>query len=269
MERYFNSIQNLPTVSREEERRLLKLAYAGNDSAYNKVMNANLRFVITVAKKYQNQGLELEDLVAEGNLGLVKAYHKFDLDKNVKFITYAVWWIRQSILNAIHENAKMIRLPLNKIANITKLSKVFESLAQELGREPTHYELVDAVDDPVLLEDAAFLYTVIGLDEPHTDNDDTLKNVLPADPTYNELQYRDDMFKLELDVVLQDFTGREKKILYMYYGIGQVRAYTLKEIGIDMGLTRERIRQIKEKVLERLRRKHRSEPLRPYLGNHD
>ncbi len=269
MDPYFRSIKPFKTLSREEERELLMKAHNGDTAAYNKVLNYNLRFVITVAKKYQNQGLELEELVAEGNLGLVKAFYKFDLERNVKFITYAVWWIRQSILNAIHENAKMIRLPLNKIANITKLTKAWEALAQELGREPTQVELEEEVSDPVLMKDATFLYTVIGLDESHTDNDGTLKNVLAADPSYEELRNREDAFREELDIVLEDFSEREKKILYMYYGIGHVRAYTLKEIGIDMGLTRERIRQIKEKILERLKRKHRSEPLRPYLKNHD
>lgn len=269
MDAYFKSIGVFKILSREEERDLLAKARDGDLAAYNKVLSSNLRFVISVAKKYQNQGLELEELVAEGNLGLVKAFYKFDLGRNVKFITYAVWWIRQCILNAIHENAKTIRLPLNKIANITKLTKAREALAQELGREPSQIELEEEVNDPVLIEDAAFLYTVIGLDETHTDNDGTLKNVLPADPTYNDLRDREDAFRLELNIVLEDFTEREKKILHMYYGIGHVRAYTLKEIGIDMGLTRERIRQIKEKILERLKRKHRSEPLRPYLRNHD
>lgn len=269
MDLYFKAIGDFNPISREEERDLIAKARNGNLVAYNKVMNSNLRFVITVAKKYQKQGLELEDLVAEGNLGLVKAFHKFDLERNVKFITYAVWWIRQSILNAIHENAKMIRLPLNKIANITKLTKMWEALAQELGREPTQIELEEEVNDPVLIGDAAFLYTIVGLDEAHTEDGGTLKNILPADPSYNELRDREDAFRQELDIVLEDFTERERKILYMYYGIGHVRAYTLKEIGIDMGLTRERIRQIKEKILERLKRKHRSEPLRPYLKNHD
>ena len=262
---YLNQIKHFDPLTKEEEHKLLKQARKGNKLAYEKIMNANLRFVVSVAKKYQNQGLALEELIAEGNLGLVKAYHKFDVKKDVKFITYAVWWIRQSIINAIHENSKIIRLPLNKITSVTKISKAKEALSQLLERDPTDYELEEYLDDESVLKDAVFNYTIIALEEPHTDDDQDLTSIIPAELSTAEIARNVDLFRTELDLVLQDFTEREQDIIYMYFGINQLRPYTLKEIGIDIGLTRERVRQIKEKVIDKLKVKKRSEQLRFYM----
>lgn len=255
-------------LSKKEELSLFLKARSGDDRAKDKLINSNLKFVVSIAKKYQNQGLTLEELIADGNHGLMKAFGKFDVGRDVKFITYAVWWIRQSIINSIHENAKLIRLPLNKITNVTKLAKTKERLEQKLGRVPTNDELLDELGSnyATILRDSIYNYTVIALDEPHADSGTTLDNVIPAEPSSQEAAIEAEVLKQELESVLTDFTKRERDILYMYYGIEQVRPYTLKEIGVDMGLTRERIRQIKEKALIKLRRKHRADRLRQYVS---
>jgi len=262
---YLKGIKNFKPLTKEEEHGVFKKAKRGNKLAYEQLMNANLRFVVSVAKKYQNQGLLLEELIAEGNRGLVKAYHKFDITRNVKFITYAVWWIRQSIINAIHENSKLIRLPLNKITSVTKISRAREYLTQALEREPTDLELENYLGDTTLLKDAIFNYTIIALEEPHTDDEQNLTSILPAELSSEEKARRLELFKNELDIILKEFTSREQDIIYMYFGINHIRPYTLKEIGIDIGLTRERIRQIKEKVILKLQTRKRSDQLRYYM----
>lgn len=266
MQRYFKEIHNFQPLEKPQEREMFLKARDGDRTAFNKLINANLRFVVSVAKKYQRQGLTLEELIAEGNVGLLKAYERFDISRNLKFITYGVWWIRQSIISAIHEHAKLIRLPSNKIVNVTKIAKAREFLTQKLGRTPHEDEIIDHLGSPAIYNDHAFSYTIIALEEPHTENEGNLHNVIPAEMSYPEKRSLEKQFKYELDLVLKEFTEREKKILYMYYGINHVRPYTLKEIGIDIGLTRERIRQIKEKVLGKLRKKHRADKLRTYIG---
>ena len=262
---YLKSIIPSTPLSKEEERALIKKGKNGDNAAREQVIISNLKFVVSVAKKYQNQGLTIDELVSEGNLGLVKAFEKFDVSKDVKFITYAVWWIRQAIFNSLHENAKTIRLPLNKISNITKATKASESLENTLGRYPSMNELEEYLEgDTTAIRDLKFNYTVIGLDTPHTENNETLNEVIPADLSYCVLK-TDEEFKKELTHVLKTFPKREKSILKMYYGIEQVRPYTLKEIGVDMGLTRERIRQIKEKILKKLRSKKHSKTLEDFL----
>jgi len=264
MEDYLKLIKDFSPLTKEAERALFKKAQNGDKQAYAKVVSSNLKFVITVAKKYQNQGLPLDDLVAEGNLGLVKAYYKFDLSRDVKFITYAVWWIRQSIINAIHEHSKLIRLPLNKIINVTKINRAKEHLCQILEREPATEEIEEYLGDPLISKDGKFGYTIISLDTPQTENKKDLTSVLPSEPV--DLDILEEAFREELQVLLNtDFSEKEKDIIHMYYGINHIRAYTLKEIGIDYGLTRERIRQIKEKVLNKLRYKQRAEKLRIFL----
>jgi len=262
---YLQKIKQFEPLSKEKEHELIVAARSGDKLAYEQLMNANLRFVVSVAKKYQNQGLSLEDLIGEGNYGLVKAYYKFDITKDVKFITYAVWWIRQSIINAIHDNAKLIRLPLNKIISVTKISKAREILLQELEREPTDDELEEYLEEGIFLHDAIFNYTIIALEEPHTDDDQNLSTIIPAELSSDEVERNIELFKNELEIVLQEFTPRERNIIYMYFGIDEIREYTLKEIGIDIGLTRERVRQIKEKVIEKLKTRKRSEQLRYFL----
>ena len=265
MDYYLKTIQRYEPLTFEEEQELFPLAKAGNKRAKETLINSNLRFVVSVAKYYQNQGLTLEELIAEGNVGLVKAYNKFIYEKRFKFITYAVWWIRQSVMSAIHEHSKLIRLPINKITNITKIAKATEALEARLGRSPTSIELSEHLGDPRVLADAFYQYTMIGLDTPYTDNKKNLNNVLASEPTTADLLEAQSEFKEELDEILKEFTVRDKDVIYMYFGIGHIRPYTLKEIGYDLGLTRERIRQIKQKIIEKLQRKPRADRLRGYL----
>lgn len=264
LEKYLKEISDNEPLEKKEELRLLKLAKEGNQMAYNKVIEANLKFVISVAKKYQGQGLDLDELVSEGNLGLVRAFHKFDTTRGVKFITYGVWWIRQAILNALHENAKLIRLPLNKITNVTKIGKAQDILRETLNREPSEEEISTYLDDPNVLKDLQYNYTIIGLDTPFTNDGKDLNNVIPDEDAEDPKHYEEE-FQKELEDIIKDFPEREKIIIRMYYGIGYLRAFTLKEIGKEFNLTRERIRQIKEKVIKKLRIRHRKEKLRLYL----
>lgn len=265
MDSYLKEIRKFKPLSKAEEYDLFVLAKEhDNKAAYEKLITSNLRFVVSVAKKYQNQGLDLEELIEEGNLGLVKAFYKFDITRNVKFITYAVWWIKQSIINAIHENSKTIRLPLNKIVNLTKAARLKYELEQELVRPIDMSEMQEYIDDPEILEDLKYSYTQIDLDKPRTDNERNLNCILEDEGVANPEEAVELVID-ELQEVLKGFTHREREIIYMYFGIGRVRNYTLKEIGIDMGLTRERIRQIKEKALERLKDSKHAERLRSYL----
>ncbi len=243
----------------------MKKAKNGNRDAYNELMNRNLRFVVSVAKKYQNQGMPLEELIAEGNAGLIVAFHKFDNKKfDVKFITYAVWWIRQSIMKAIHDNAKIIRLPLNVIMEMTKLNKIRKELEQQVGRPLTTDEILELTDNDEVANAIKYNYGIIDLDAPRTDNEKDLTNVL-VDPNAKDIQISLEDIKDELKFILRDFPERERDILIMYFGINQMRPYTLKEIGVDKGLTRERIRQIKEKTINKLKEDKYANQLREYL----
>jgi len=265
MDRYLNEIKDFKPLKGAEEREIIRKAKDGNKAAYQKLMNSNLKFVISVAKRYQYQGLDLQDLIAEGNLGLCKAFKKFDLNKNVKFITYGVWWIRQAILNSIHEHAKTIRLPLNKIVNVTKARQAEDDFMRTKGRTPDMWELAHELENPEILEDLKYNYTVIALDKPQTDNDKDLYEIIPVQKDVLDADGERAEFLGELEEALLNFTDRERDIIYMYYGINHIRPYTLKEIGADLGLTRERIRQIKEKVLNRLKTQNSSGTLRSYM----
>ena len=255
---YLEYIRRFEPLTKENEAQLLLKAKEGSKSAYETIINCNLRFVVSVAKKYQNKGIPLEDLISEGNKGLVKAYHKFDTERNVKFITYAVWWIRQNIMNCIHDNAQLIRLPWNKIVNISKLTKLTDDLRKEHGREINLEELKGMVDEDEyhgLFDDYKYKYTVIDIDKPQTANKKTLQEILPSDVTEKAVKKQE--FRDEVEALLTDLDPREQEILKMYHGIGYTRSYTLKEIGIDLGLTRERIRQIKEAVFIKIRKKRK------------
>ena len=255
---YLEYIRKYEPLTKEDESTIILKAKKGDKKSYEKLINCNLRFVVSIAKKYQNQGIPLEDLISEGNKGLVKAYHKFDPDRNVKFITYAVWWIRQNIMNCIHDNGQLIRLPWNKIVNISKLNKLAEDLKKEHGREINLEELKDMVSKEEyskLFEDYKYKYTIIDIDKPQTTNNKTLTEVIPSDTTESEVEKQE--FIDEVQAILVDLEPREQEILKMYHGIGYTRGYTLKEIGIDLGLTRERIRQIKEAVFEKIRKKRK------------
>lgn len=264
MEFYLKEIRKYPPFTKEEEKLVIQKAKAGDERAYNELMNRNLRFVVSVAKKYQNQGVDLEDLIQEGNMGLITAFEKFDMARDVKFITYAVWWIRQSILKAIHDNAKVIRLPLNVIIEISKLNRLKAEIEQDLGRELTNEELAEFTDDPEVAAVLKYNYGVIDLDAPRTENEKDLSHVLPDPSTMTSNMMMEDI-RDELKFILSDFTEREREILLMYFGIDQFRPYTLKEIGVDWNLTRERIRQIKEKTIDKLKEDKYANQLREYL----
>ncbi len=265
---YFKQLANCNTISREKERDLLTKAKNGDDAAYNQLLSAHLKFVVSIAKQYQYQGLNLDELIADGNLGLVKAFNKFDLSRTNNFITYAVWWIRQAIMNGIHENSKLIRLPVNKITNIAKLSHIKQQFEMEFKRTPSLEELTKYLKDlgrEKLLKDAKFAYTYVPLDAPQTDNKKTLEEVIPAELSDNGKDEYITSLKKELTHVINHFTPREQQIIYMYFGIGYVRKFTLEEIGVDLGLTRERIRQIKQKVLQKMSSKRLRDLLRPFI----
>jgi RNA polymerase primary sigma factor len=241
-----------------------------NDSeALKKLVNSNLRFVISVAKSYQNHGLSLEDLINEGNLGLVKAAHRFDETRGFKFISYAVWWIRQSILQAIAEKTRTIRLPLNRIGTLTKISKVYKSLEQELERAPTNDEVSEKLD--IDADDISYtIYKatrVVSLDSTLISNSnsrlmDVIEDVDEVSPDSDLL---DNSLKNEISYILKDLTQREVKILKLYFGLDGEKPHTLEEVGREFKLTRERIRQIKEKALKKLLHSSHSKLLRQYL----
>jgi len=270
LDRYFKLLAKCTTISPKQERELLTKAKAGDQLAYNNLLTAHLKFVVSIAKQYQNHGLALEELIAEGNLGLVKAFNKFDLERPNNFLTYAVWWIRQSIMNSIHENSKLIRLPVNKITNITKLNRIKHEYEVTHNRPPTAEDLrvhLTKLGLLKLLNDAQFAYNYVPLDAPQTDNKKTLSEVIPDEPTYSEKESFSTSLKQELALVLTSFPDRERQIIYMYFGINNVRNYTLEEIGVDLGLTRERIRQIKQKVIEKLQSRRLRKFLQPFLND--
>jgi len=264
IDNYLKEIRKFPPFDKEEERIVIDKAKAGDRAAYEELMNRNLRFVVSVAKKYQNQGLPLEELISEGNVGLVAAFKRFDVKHDVKFITYAVWWIKQAIMKAIHDNAKTIRLPLNIIMEISKLKKFRLELEQEYGRALTTQEVLELSEDEEIAKALLYNYGMIDLNEPQTDNDKDLGHILP-DTEVTNIQVTLEDIKDELKFILEDFSERERDILIMYFGIDQMRPYTLKEIGVDKGLTRERIRQIKEKTIEKLKDEKYATQLREYL----
>ena len=263
LDKYLKDIKKYDPLTRDEERDLFIKAKAGDHVAKNKLISCNLRFVVQVAKEYQHQGLDLEELIQEGNMGLMRAFDKFDYTKGHKFITYAVWWIRQGITGSIYEHARSIRLPLNKIANVHKVNKLKENMEQQEARIVDVYELSDQLDDPGIIDDLQYNYSIVNLDKPQTDNDHDLNDII-ADDTINLFASLEPI-KDELKLILSDFTDREQKILKMYFGLDSVRRYTLKEIGFEMKLTRERIRQIKDKVIKALQKKKRSDKLRGYI----
>ena len=257
LDKYLQEIGREDLITVEEEVELAQRIRKGDRVALEKLTRANLRFVVSVAKQYQNQGLSLPDLINEGNLGLIKAAEKFDETRGFKFISYAVWWIRQSILQALAEQSRIVRLPLNQVGSLNKISKAFSKFEQENERRPSPEELAGELDIPVdkISDTLKVSGRHISVDAPFVEGEDnSLLDVL-----VNESLAR------EIDRALSTLTDREKEIIQMVFGIGQ-QEMTLEEIGDKFGLTRERVRQIKEKAIRRLRQSNRSKLLKSYLG---
>jgi RNA polymerase primary sigma factor len=269
LEKYLSEItrENLLTVDEEVE--LAQRIREGDRKALDKLTKANLRFVVSVAKQYQNQGLTLPDLINEGNLGLIKAAQRFDETRGFKFISYAVWWIRQSILQALAEQARIVRLPLNQVGSLNKISKAFSKFEQENERRPSAEELADELDIPVdkIADTLKVSGRHISVDAPFVDGEDnSLLDVLVNDDSpMADRSLVSESLSTEIDRALSTLTEREKEILQMFFGIG-MQEMTLEEIGDKFGLTRERVRQIKEKAIRRLRQNSRSKLLKTYLG---
>lgn len=269
LDKYLQEIGREDLISVEEEVELAARIRKGDRRALDKLTRANLRFVVSVAKQYQNQGLSLPDLINEGNLGLIKAAEKFDETRGFKFISYAVWWIRQSILQALAEQSRIVRLPLNQVGSLNKINKALSRFEQEHERRPSPDELAEQLGLPV--EKVADTMKVqgrhISVDAPFVEGEDnSLLDVLVNDDSpMADRSLVNESLSREIDRALNTLTEREKDIIRMFFGIGE-QEKTLEEIGDKFGLTRERVRQIKEKAIRRLRTSARSRLLKSYLG---
>ena len=271
IEKYLQEIGKEDLLTPEEEVDLARRIRAGDQTALEKLTRANLRFVVSVAKQYQNNSLSLNDLINEGNLGLVKAAQKFDETRGFKFISYAVWWIRQSIIQALAEHSRLVRLPLNKVGSLTKINKAFSDLEQKYQREPTPEELAILLEIPVEEVEATLGISArhVSMDAPFTEGEsNALIDVLDnpnAEKTDVALEYRESL-QMETDRILATLTDREKEVIKLFFGIGVEHPMTLEDIGESLGITRERIRQIKDKAITKLRTQSRSKALKAYLG---
>ena len=266
---YLKEISKLPLITADEEVTLARQIQVGNKAALDKLITANLRFVVSVAKQYQNQGLSLIDLINEGNVGLIKAAHRFDETRGFKFISYAVWWIKQSIRQALDEKAKTVRLPLNKAADIMKLSKARFKLNQIFKREPSASELADETlfTETYISDLMRYASSDVSFDSPFASGEDsTLLDVMPNSDTPNpDKELMDESLKMEIERAFSKLTQREAEVVRLYFGIGREHSLTLEEIGERFDLTRERVRQIKEKALRKLRHNSRNSVLLTYI----
>ncbi len=271
LDMYLQDIARVELITADEEVVLAKKIRDGDQRALDKLVKANLRFVVSVSKQYQNQGLSLPDLINEGNLGLIKAAQRFDETRGFKFISYAVWWIRQSILQALAEQSRIVRLPLNKIGAINKINKTFSKLEQQLEREPSYHEISEQMD--LLPED---IQDILRNSNRHMSMDAPLSFGEDAGNMYdlmeNDAALKPDRglltesLKQEIDRALSTLTGREADVVKLFFGLAGSHAHTLEEIGEKFELTRERVRQIKEKAVRRLKHGSRSKLLKAYLG---
>jgi len=270
LDKYLQEIGRVDLISPEEEVQLARRIKTNDPDALGKLVKANLRFVVSVAKQYQNQGMSLPDLINEGNLGLMKAAQRFDETRGFKFISYAVWWIRQSILQALAEQARIVRLPVNKIGSINRINRAFARLEQEFEREPSSQEIAEmlemipedvkeslktngrtiSMDAPISLEEENTMYDV--MQNPDTPSPD--KNLI------------NESLAWEIERALSSLSPRESKVLKLYFGLGMKHPFTLEEIGEELKLTRERVRQIKEKAIKRIQFTTRCKILKTYLG---
>ena len=258
-----------PLIPVDEEVELSRMIRHGDRAALEKLVKANLRFVVSVAKQYQNQGLSLPDLIDEGNLGLIKAAEKFDETRGFKFISYAVWWIRQSILQALAEQARIVRLPLNQVGSLNKINKAYQRFEQEFERKPSAEELAELLDIPVdkIADTLKMSGRQVSVDAPFVEGEDnSLIDVMVNEDSPNaDHTLINESLSREIDRALATLTPREADIIRKFFGIG-VPEKTLEEIGIELHLTRERVRQIKEKAIRRLKSSSRSKILKTYLG---
>jgi RNA polymerase primary sigma factor len=271
LEKYLQEIGKVDLITPEEEVRLATLIKQGDQKALDRLTKANLRFVVSVAKQYQNQGLSLPDLINEGNVGLIKAAQRFDETRGFKFISYAVWWIRQSILQALAEQARIVRLPLNKVGLTNRIQKAFSQLEQEFEREPSPEELAEMLG--MELEEVTSSLGInarhISMDTPLSEGEEsTLIDVLAnpnAEKTDGELDHNIGL-SIEIDRSLKTLTDRQKEVICFFFGIGVDHPMSLEDIGDRFNLTRERVRQIKDKAITKLRATQKADLLRSYLG---
>jgi RNA polymerase primary sigma factor len=271
LDKYLHEIGKVELLSAENEVEMAKRIKRGDRQAFETLIKANLRFVVSVAKQYQNQGLSLPDLINEGNMGLIKAAERFDETRGFKFISYAVWWIRQSILQALAEQARIVRLPLNKIGSISKINKTFTLLEQEFQREPTNEEMAEILNTSTeLIEDSLSISnTHMSMDAPVGDDEsNNLYDILlNNDSPSPDDELNTGSLRKEIERSLATLGEREADILRYYFGLNGYPPYTLEEIGDEFGLTRERVRQIKEKAIKKLKNQYRNRLLRSYLGH--
>ena len=269
LDKYLQEIGREPLIPVDEEVELARRIRHGDRAALEKLVKANLRFVVSVAKQYQNQGLSLPDLIDEGNLGLIKAAEKFDDTRGFKFISYAVWWIRQSILQALAEQSRIVRLPLNQVGSLNKINKAYQRFEQEFERKPSAEELAELLDIPVdkIADTLKMSGRQVSVDAPFVEGEDnSLIDVMVNEDSPNaDHSLINESLSREIDRALATLTPREADIIRKFFGIG-VQEKTLEEIGIEFHLTRERVRQIKEKAIRRLKSSSRSRILKTYLG---
>ncbi len=270
LEKYLQEIGEVDLLTTDEEIELAQAIRQGDQIALEKLTKANLRFVVSVAKQYQNQGLSLGDLINEGNLGLIKAAKRFDETRGFKFISYAVWWIRQSILQALAEQSRVVRLPLNRVGALNKIGKAYSNLEQEYEREPSPEELAEALDmTPYEVTDTLKMSgRHLSMDAPFNQGEDNrLLDILHNDQEPQpDKTLMNESLKKEVERALATLSPREAEVIRLYFGLNIEHPLTLEEIGEKFSLTRERVRQIKEKAIRRLRHTSRSKALRAYLG---
>ncbi len=270
LEKYLQEIAKVDLITAEEEVELARKIKNGDAEALEKLTKANLRFVVSVAKQYQNQGLSLPDLINEGNLGLIKAAQRFDETRGFKFISYAVWWIRQSILQALAEQSRIVRLPLNKVGSLNKINKAFSQLEQQYEREPTAEELAELLDvsDDEVRSTISVALRHVSMDAPFQEGEDgSLIDVLKnpnAVNTDRDIEHIESL-RMEIERSMTVLTDRQSEVLRLFFGIG-IQPVSLEDIADRFNLTRERVRQIKDKAINKLRSTNRSKVLKTYLG---
>ena len=269
LDTYLREISKIELITAEEEAELARKIRMGDLDARDRLIHANLRFVISVSKQYQNQGLSLQDMINEGNLGLIKAAERFDETRGFKFISYAVWWIRQSIMQALAEQVRIVRLPVNRVSHINKIKKTFALLEHKYEREPTDLEIAQSLsiapDDIIIARRNALRHLSMDAPVAQSESDNMYDFMLNKESVSPDNELIADSLAKDIDRVLLTLSSREEEIVRMYYGLGGKEVYRLEEIGARLNLTRERVRQIKESALKRLKHATRSKSLKTHL----